>query len=69
MLSQKFKFLDKVYRPPFKPFYDKYRGHEFVVKHFHPDDVDKRHVLLECISDPNLKVDGYVHIDDLTNIK
>ncbi len=69
MLSQKFKFLDKVYRPPFKPFYDNYRGHEFVVKHFHPDDVDKRHVLLECVSDPNLKVDGYVHIDDLTNIK
>lgn len=68
MLSQKFKFLDKVYRPPFKPFYDNYRGHEFVVTHFHPDDVDKRHVFLECVSNPNLKVDGCVHIDDLTNI-
>ena len=41
----------------------------FVVKHFHPEDKDNRHVWLECISDPNLKVDGYVHIDDLTNIK
>ena len=68
MVSQKFKFLDKVYRPPFKPYYDKYREHEFVIKHFHPEDADNRHVLLECVSDPNLKVDGYVHIDDLTNI-
>ena len=69
MLSEKVKFLDKVYKPPFKPFYDKYKDHEFMVKHFHPEDNDKRHVWLECLTDPELKVEGYVHVGDLTILK
>lgn len=53
-------FNPKVYSVPYTPFYDKYKGHTFVVS-----DVAEDHYALKCISDNNLIVDGYVHEDEL----
>lgn len=53
-------FKPKVYSAPYTPYYDKYKGHTFVVT-----DVAEDHYALKCISDSNVIVDGYVHEDDL----
>ena len=55
-------FRSKVFEPPYTPYYDAYRGRKFRVVAMHYEDT---HVELECIDDPNLKVAGYVHPDEL----
>lgn len=64
-MANKFKFKDKVYKPPYSPYYDMYRGHVFVIDHFHRDDESLQHVWLKCITDSNLKVAGYVELHQL----
>ena len=55
-------FRSKVFKPPYTPYYDAYQGHKFKVVAMH---YDNSHAELACISDPTIKVTGYVHPDDL----
>ena len=61
-VMQKYRFRDLVYRNPYSPHYDKYRGHEFVVDHYSEEDEEKQHVWLTCTSDHSIKVLGYVEL-------
>jgi hypothetical protein len=54
-------FDPKVYAAPYAPHYNRYRNHAFKIVAFHEYD----HIELECISDPTVKVNGYVHEDEL----
>lgn len=54
-------FRSKMYKHPYAPHYDPYKGHKFKVDKIHYGD----HCELSCISDPTLKVAGYVHDDEL----
>ena len=64
-------FVDKVFEPPYTPYYDEYRGHRFAIVALHhdqeddPADVRNAHFELECLSDHSLKVKGHVHWDEL----
>ena len=61
-----YRFKAKVYKPPFAPFYDAYKGHIFTVDHRHMEDHD--HIWLMCIDDPSVLVDGYVEMCDLEQV-
>lgn len=50
------EFLEKVYHPPFYPYYEEYKGHQFMVDHVHYGD----HLALSCITGDVL-VKGYAH--------
>lgn len=56
-------FTDKCFGEdsPFYPYYEKYKGHTFIISKYGED----RHVLLRCVSDRSIIVDGYVHLRDL----
>jgi hypothetical protein len=54
------EFVDKVYEPPFYPYYEEYKGHKFKVDHIHHGD----HLALTCITGDVL-VKGYVHDFDV----
>ncbi len=54
-------FSPKVFEPPYTPYYDAYKGHQFRVIAFHP----LGHVEVECIDDPSVIVSGHVHDDEL----
>ncbi len=58
-------FHEKVFGPPWQPYYDKYKDLIFVVVALHYDDT---HVELTCLEDPNIKVDGYVHLGDIVHV-
>ena len=60
-----YKFKDYVYEGVYVPFYDKYKGHKFVIDHAMKEDPSGEHVWLACLTDIDLKVDGYVHLYDL----
>jgi len=60
----KYKFKSHVFGPAFAPYYDAYKGHLFVIDHTHSDDAN--HVWLTCITNPSIKVDGYVEMQDLS---
>ncbi len=53
-------FKSHVYEAPFSPYYDAYKGHKFKVVALHHGD----HVELQCLTG-DVKVDGYVHKEDL----
>jgi len=57
-------FSPKVYAPPYKPYYDNYVEQIFKIVAFHEGD----HIELECISDSNIIVNGYIHPDEILNI-
>ena len=61
-VGAKVVFKNKVYHTPYSPFYDDYRGHTFKVVKFH---YEKTHVELKCIDAPKIKVNGYVHPDEV----
>lgn len=63
------KFKDFVYAPPYAPYYDNYRGHEFVIDHYSQEDDTQQHVWLTCVSDSAIKVAGYVELDQLEEVK
>lgn len=57
-------FHEKVFREPYSPYYDNYKNHKFRIVKTHEDN----HYELECISDPNLIVKGWVHGDELKKV-
>lgn len=63
------RFQNKMFGPPYAPYYDAYCGHTFVVDHFHPEDETDGHVWLKCVSKPELVVAGYVHTCDLVLVE
>lgn len=67
MSEIKYKFKNYVYTR-FAPFYDKYKGHEFIISHYHPEDDQNEHVWLTCVSDSAINVDGYVDVEDLIEV-
>lgn len=58
-------FDKKVFRPPYAPYYDDYKGHVFTVKKLH---YRATHVELTCEDDPSVKVKGFVHPDELEQV-
>ena len=64
-----FVFKGVVYEPPYAPHYDKYKGHTFKIDHFHDEDESLQHVWLECITDYDLKVSGYVELSQLELVR
>ena len=66
----KYKFRKKMFTHKyFKPYYKNYKGHAFIIDHYHPEDESGSHVWLICTSDPSIKVNGYVHFDDLVPVE
>lgn len=67
-------FRSHVFHPPFTPYYDRYKDHLFVVeKYYDEEDADEMeeidsHLWLKCVSDPIIKVNGYVHAEDLLKV-
>ena len=62
-------FNERVFKSPYVPYYDKYKGHSFVVAEFHWEDgADHDHVWLNCTSDPSITMDGYVDTSDLIKV-
>ena len=69
------KFANKVFKPPYAPYFDAYWGHFFLVVHLHwEDDPDSvlgplnkgdYHVELKCLDDPSVIVKGFIHPDEL----
>jgi hypothetical protein len=57
-----------MFKKPYAPYYDAYKGHTFVVDHEHPDRMAKGHVWLVCVDDASVKVDGYVEMEDLERV-
>lgn len=63
-----YRFLDKMYKEPYAPHYEMYKGHTFRIDHYHNEDETNQHVWLVCIDDESIIVKGYVHIGDLEQI-
>lgn len=66
-------FSPKVFNPlrPWYPYYENYKGHAFKVIGYLEDEEEGtvyNHLLLECVSDPNVIVSGCVHDDELIKI-
>lgn len=57
------EFVDKVYAPPFYPYYEEYRGHRFKVIRYRNGD----HLELSCTTG-DVVVKGYVHQSDVRNV-
>jgi len=66
-MNKQFQFHSKVFSAPYAPYYDEYRGEVFEIDHVHPE--DDEHVFLRCVSNPEIKVKGAVHRDELVEIK
>lgn len=64
----RYKFRDFVYEEPYFPFYERYRGHEFVIDHYNAEDEEQQHVWLKCVSDTSITVNGYVELYQLVLI-
>lgn len=61
----KFKFKDRMFTDPlYAPYYSKYKGHHFVVLSY----PHAGHAEVACVSNPNLKVDGIIHISDIERV-
>jgi hypothetical protein len=55
----RYRFVAKVFEAPFSPYFDAYKGHEFeIVARV------EGHLILRCVTDPSVIVDGNVD-DDL----
>lgn len=65
--SRRYIFKDKVFEPKYAPHFDKYKGHTFQI--YEKSFQDDTHVRIVCISDPAIKVDGYVERDLLKQKK
>ena len=53
-----YKFDDRILKTPE---YARYSGHTFSISHAMPQDTSGQHVWVVCVSDPTVKVAGYVH--------
>jgi len=79
-IGDRVMFKDKVFAPPYTPYYNQYLGQVFQVLLFHvldenTDDLIQCgtyapgcHVELACISNPEIKVAGYVHDDEIVQV-
>ena len=71
-MSRHYRFKGKVFEAPYAPHYESYRGHLFVIDHYHneayPEEEKNDHVWLKCVDEPNLKVNGYVELSDLQQV-
>jgi hypothetical protein len=56
------EFRPKVYKAPYAPHYDAYKGHTFQVVAVHEGD----HIELKCLDDKSIIVAGYIHEDEIT---
>jgi len=63
-----YRFHDRMFEPPYKQYYEAYRGHVFRICHYHPEDEMQLHVCLTCDDDPAVEVKGYVHLTDLVAV-
>jgi hypothetical protein len=63
-----FKFRELVYRSPYAPYYDAYKGHKFVIDHYSKEDDTGQHVWLTCVSDSSILVAGYVELYQLEEV-
>lgn len=56
----------------YSPHYESYRGHIFVIDHYHsymyPEEECNDHVWLRCVDMPELKMGGYIEIQNLVPI-
>lgn len=60
-----YTFKKFVYEAPYFPHYEEYRDHEFIIDHPHPDPEASDHVWLICVTNRNVRVKGYVELDQL----
>ena len=63
-VGNKVHFRRKVFEGSYVPYFNEYAGHKFEVVAFHPGD----HVELKCV-DGDVKVKGYVHLDEIRNYR
>ena len=59
-IGSKVVFIEKVFSPPYTPYYDAYRGHTFEILEIG----EGEHVHLKCVSG-NVMVQGWPHFDEL----
>lgn len=64
-----YRFHDRMFEDPYRPYYEVYRDHVFRICHYHPEDETGGHVWLICDDDPEIKVKGYVHFTDLVAVE
>ena len=64
-IGDKVRFSEKVFKAPYTPWYNSYKGHEFSVVGFHHGNT---HVEVKCTTG-KIKVLGYVHPDELVILK
>ena len=68
-VGDKVEFNSKVYKAPYAPYYDRYQGETFEIVAIYTEepygDIDSPHIGLKCISDPELRLAGNVHPDEL----
>jgi len=79
-IGDKVEFRAKVFFPPYTPYYNAYDMQVFQIIKFHihrpyEDDLVPSnqyepgcHVELKCTSDPEIKVAGYVHDDEICHL-
>lgn len=67
--DERWMFEDVMFQKPFAPYYDKYKGEIFVIDHFMPEDECGDHVWVFCVSNSSIKIDRYVHFDDLKKVQ
>jgi len=65
IVGQKVEFDDMVFRSPYYPYYEKYKGHVFKIDHFMEEDEEQQHVWLKCITNDDIVMDGYVELYQL----
>jgi len=64
-----YKLKQHCFEPPYSPYYDKYKGHTFIIVDYMAEDELRQHVKIKCIDDPNMTCDRYVHTFDLEEIQ
>lgn len=76
-IGSRVRFVDKMFAPPYSPYYDEYNDQVFEVLLFHVIDENTDdliechyhepncHVELMCVSNPDIKVAGLVHDDEI----
>lgn len=71
MKNQHYRLGGDIYEK-MSPHYDSYRGHIFVIDHYHyekyPDDECDDHVYIKCVDMPELKVGGYIEVYNLVPV-
>lgn len=71
MSNQHYRLGSDVFEK-YSPYYDSYRGHIFIIDHYHyekyPEDNCDDHVWLKCIDMPELKMGGYVELFNLVPV-